>query len=398
VVSGSDVRISNETRLLESNLAPLLVQQDISAVRVPGVTQNLATRLSLRQLGLGAVTASGDGAFSLPLSFDQAATGREIDALSFDLSGTSQLPAQGTSATVSLFNGAVPVASSSLGSGTWRIAGALGPTTITRDLDLSLRVNYFGGVGSCSTLLPIAVSVSPGSTVTVTPGVTEGEPGFNEMPQMFYPSAQVVLSDQSVTQLQLAAQLIAGMQRMTTTSLSLTLADSGRLPPAGTPAIVVCRSGSALARTLQPAAVANGSALFARSSGRPVTVNPDETILAAGHALSGQPVVALIVNGAQPSSGRDLLSAVGSEADNWFALTGDTAALGPDGVVVTAQVAGSTVPTTAQALHAWFGVKWVLIAGAAVALILVVAALFAWSGRRSRGKRGAPATTSDHPG
>jgi hypothetical protein len=170
--------------------------------------------------------------------------------------------------------------------------------------------------------------------------------------------------------------------------LSFTLS-SGTSLPTNEPAIVVCSGSSALATQLRPASVTNGSALFTIANGSAVSVSPGETLLTAGREASGQPVIGLIDDQGAGGTGQQLLTALGSNSNNWFALTGDTAALSPDGVISTAQVSGSSVPTTSEALHAWFSVKWV---GLVILGFVVLGALILLSQRRRRRQVGRPSS------
>jgi hypothetical protein len=167
---------------------------------------------------------------------------------------------------------------------------------------------------------------------------------------------------------------------------------SGTTLPKKIPAIVVCSDGNALAAQLRPSTVTDGSALFyLQHSQKIVTALPDTALLTAGHLADGEGIFAIVESSSAPAQAGRLLSAIGSEADNWLSLTGDTATLAPNNEVATANIATATEATVGQAAKSWLSNKGI----DAVAFLFVLALAFvvfrAWRRRQS----GPPTTATE---
>ncbi|HUZ20019.1 MAG TPA: hypothetical protein VMU75_05545 [Acidimicrobiales bacterium] len=399
VIGGSGAALLQQVALFGSRLVPALQIGAARAIRAPGVVRQELGTVSLAELGLTSTTASGIGTFSIPIGFDQMAFGTELSGAQLQLSGHNAAIPTAASAAVTLLASGAPVATTPLGnSGRWALDAAVPPLDLNRFVDLQLQVRYTTSQGYCSAFqTPLDVSVDPSSTITVTPGRPPTAPGFLEVPQLLAPEADVVLAPFSYATFALGAQLVADLQRMSTTPLQLSLAPGPALPGGGTPAIVVAEHGSALARRLLPTGVASGTVSFATAHGTTVVaVDPSEAVLSVAHPSSGDATVALIGSTSGHGRAGALLDAIGDLPTHWFSLTGDVAALSPSGVVVTAQVTGSPGPTLTAASAALLSHRWIwaVLGALAAALAALVTELFL--GRRRR--RAAALPTPDERG
>jgi hypothetical protein len=388
VIQGAGATLADQVQLLRSRAFPLLQVQHTDATNVPANETTHDLTLNLAALGLTNLTASGVGTFSIPVGFDQSATGQEIAGLKYAFAGTNQAPSRDTGATVTLFDGSTPLKGTTLQDNAgWHINGVVPPALISRYLALTLQVSYYGGVGSCNALLPISVAVNLTSTVTATPGFLPTETGFAELPELLVPHADVLLTDPSLSELALGVQMVAGAQRMTATPLALTLLTGSHLP-AHAPVIVVCDDSSPLASQLRPSTVSDGSALFTvYDSQKIITALPESALLTAGHLANGDAVFAVVGSSTAPAAARELLGAVGSESDNWLGLTGDTATLAPGNQVATASISTATEATVSQAAKTWLSNKGVK---GGVLVFLLALAFLLFRAYRRRGRRPSP--------
>ena len=401
VIGGSGAALLRQVALFGSRLVPALQSGAARVIREPGTVRQELGTVSLAELGLTSTTASGIGTFSIPIGFEQMAFGTELSSAQLQLSGHNAAIPTAASAAVTLLASGAPVATTPLGnSGRWSLSASVPPLDLDRFIDLQLQVRYTTSQGNCSAFqAPLAVSVDPTSTITVTPGRPPTAPGFLEVPQLLAPEANVVLAPFSDATFTLAAQLVADLQRMTTTPLQLSLAPRAALPGGETPAIVVAEHGSTLARRLLPAGVASGTVSFATAHGATVVaVDPSEAVLSVAHPASGDPTVALIGSTSGHGRAGALLAAIGDVPEHWFSLTGDVAALSPSGNVVTAQVSGSPGPTLTAASAALLSHRWVwaVLGALAAALGALVTELFL--GRRRRRRTPRPRRDDDQAG
>ncbi|OAI38473.1 hypothetical protein AYO39_01100 [Actinobacteria bacterium SCGC AG-212-D09] len=377
MISGDGTAADRQVTLLGTKLVPLLQAQRANAISVPGAVHLRGATMSLGQLGVTSTAASGIGNFGLPIGFSQAGTGSPVTGASFSLHGTNGAPAPGTGATLTLFDGTIPVASTVLARDHgWALTGTLPQSALQRYVGLTLQVGYFAVRGGCGSLLPLSVSVDPSSGFTFTPGTAAGE-GFDGLPQALLPTTDVVLSrPASFTQLQQAALVLAGAQRLSGAPFEIMLWPENYLPPKATPSIVVADAGSALASELTPTRLSGGAVQFV-SAGQTteVRVGAHEAFLSAGRQPNGGATLSLIISSANPAAGWQLLGALGSSQARWSALSGDTAVLAPGGEIATAQVAAAAPVALSQVAGSWLDQKWVwaLLGAAAVIFVLIVA-------------------------
>jgi hypothetical protein len=394
VIGGRGTGLDNQIDLVTGLLAPLLQTQSASAISVPGVPLFRGDTLTLSQLGVAPPAIAGAGTFVIPIGFDEAQAGGELRAVEVDLHGTNVAIPRDASATATLLAAGAPVATTVLGSrGNWQLEGAVPPLAVTRNVDLAVQITYTDAVGRCVDPEPLLVGVDPASTVTVARGRPPTPPGFDEAPQALVPRTTVVLARLDTAFLDAAANLLAGVQRMTSVPLDLTLAASPRLSTDGTPQLVVADPGSPLDTELRPAAVTDGRAVFSTPGGATVLAGePTGPLLTFGHLANDTPVIALLAPTADLSPNGGILRALDDAPDRWFALSGDTAAVTPGGAVATAQVAGPLTATLTGAGLALAGHPWIWAAAGALATLAVafVTRVLRVALRRRAGQRRPP--------
>jgi hypothetical protein len=259
---------------------------------------------------------------------------------------------------------------------------------------LTLEAGYSDRQGGCGTLLPLTISVDPSSGFTFARGSSAGA-GFKALPQMLLPSTDVVLSQPgSFSQLQQAARVLAGAQRLSSLPFQLTLWPHDYLPPKGDPCIVVADAGTLLGNELAPARLLGGAVQFS-SGGQATEVNvgATEAFLTVGHQANGSSTLSLITPVSNPGAGDQLLGTLGSKQSEWSSLTGDTAALAPNGQIATAQVATPATVPLSQVTTSWLNERWVWIlfgAGAVIFVLIVARQLRRWRYRLAERVRRGP--------
>ncbi len=401
VVGGTGVPLENQVRALTGRVEALLQTSAVGSLIAHNASVYQGTRLTLAQLGVGTVTGSGAGQFSLPISFTQSAVNYQFQSARFDLNGTSQVSPENTSVGLTLEIGGVPITSTHPdANGAWTMSGTVPANLVQRSINASVVVSFFGTNGNCSGLTPITVAVNQNSTVTLTPGTQAQITGFAAMPQNLLPTADVVLAP-SLSQLNLALQVVVGVQRTSTLPLILTAVPQSAWTGSSN-AIVVARADEQVAKYLYPVSPVQNSINFQSHDGSFLSiVNPNLSFLSVGTSSQGGNFVALIED--SPSDAQRLLNGLNAESFGWQTLGGDTAVVGPDQVIYTAFTNPPTLPKATAVLFAWLKRPWVLFLLGGVALLLLLFGVpflrrwtRGWLARR-RGEEDGDDTSPDEP-
>jgi len=237
---------------------------------------------------------------------------------------------------------------------------------IQRSVNIAIVVSFFGYEGACAQLSPLAVSVDSSSVITLTPGAPLNANGFAAMPQLLLPAANVVI-DPNFHDLQLAVQLVCGIQRTATVPLSLTAISPSAWDQAS-PAIIVTRPTDELAKKLYPVTPINGTVIFTDNKGNgTIVTDPNVSFLSIGHSSTQAGVVTLLEN--KGNGAQDLINALNQQSNGWVSLAGDTAVVGPDGQLLTAFTVTPTLPKTTEVLVQWLQRPFVLFLLGALAIL-----------------------------
>jgi len=367
VISGSGEGLARQVRLLGSRIAALLQTDSVRGLLVQGAAQNPGTTLTLEQLGINTQVVSGVGNFSIPLNFTQATVGYEFKGAILNLHGAAQAPPLGTAASLTLEINNIPVTSTKLQpNGSWSMTATLPWQEIQRSVNIAIVVSFFGYEGACAQLSPLAVSVDSSSVITLTPGAPLNANGFAAMPQLLLPAANVVI-DPNFHDLQLAVQLVCGIQRTATVPLSLTAISPSSWDQAS-PAIIVARPTDELAKKLYPVTPINGTVIFTDNKGNgTIITDPNVSFLSIGHSSTQAGVVTLLENKGQGA--QELINALNQQSNGWVSLAGDTAVVGPDGQLLTAFTVTPTLPKTTEVLVQWLQRPFVLFLLGAFAIL-----------------------------
>ncbi len=367
VISGSGEGLARQVRLLGSRIATLLQTDSVRGLLVQGAAQNPGTTLTLQQLGITTQVVSGVGNFSIPLNFTQATVGYEFKGAILNLHGAAQAPPLGTAASLTLEINNIPVTSTKLQpNGSWSMTATLPWQEIQRSVNIAIVVSFFGYEGACAQLSPLAVSVDSSSVITLTPGAPLNANGFAAMPQLLLPAANVVI-DPNFHDLQLAVQLVCGIQRTATVPLSLTAISPSAWDQAS-PAIIVTRPTDELAKKLYPVTPINGTVIFTDNKGNgTIVTDPNVSFLSIGHSSTQAGVVTLLEN--KGNGAQDLINALNQQSNGWVSLAGDTAVVGPDGQLLTAFTVTPTLPKTTEVLVQWLQRPFVLFLLGALAIL-----------------------------
>ncbi|CAM3164781.1 Cellulose biosynthesis cyclic di-GMP-binding regulatory protein BcsB [Prescottella defluvii] len=251
-ITGDDAALSSQVDLFVANLDGYAAASRAIATpdkKVPEVAQDVVT---LGQLNIGALTASGLNRIEVPIEVNQTQLGRPVRDLSAHLFGTYvPLPASRSGIlTVSL--GGVQLESAPLdSSGQFDVRVNVPDNLLTRYMTLTVALDITGDF-QCGTSDASSLTVDPRSTVSSQLAVPPLPGGFASLPQTMLPTVDVGLGGNDLADLVRANRLLVQMQRSSYLPLQprvrpFTEAATGTLP-----AILIAADGNVPQSVDQP--------------------------------------------------------------------------------------------------------------------------------------------------
>lgn len=175
------------------------------------ISENVVT---LDQLNIAPLTASGLTHFAVPLQFSQAQLGRAVANLSLNLFGTYVPLPTSRSGTLSVNMGTTRLASVPLDpSGKFDLNVAVPAGLLTRSIAMSVDIDVTGDF-ACGVSDGSALNVDPRSTISSDVAASPLPGGFQSLPQTLLPTMNVGLKDGGLDDLRRAALIIVEQQRM----------------------------------------------------------------------------------------------------------------------------------------------------------------------------------------
>lgn len=199
--------------------------------------------MTLDQLGIYPLTASGLEHFAVPISFTQSQLGRPVADLQARLFGT-YVPLPGSrNGTLSVNMGPTKLASLPLdGSGKFDLDIAVPAELLARSISMSVDVDVTGDF-DCAIVDGASISIDPRSFIDSNVASSPLPGGFESLPQALLPAIDVGLKDGGFSDLQRAALLIVELQRMSYMPLSPQVIGFEEAVSSGQPTLLIAATG-----------------------------------------------------------------------------------------------------------------------------------------------------------
>jgi hypothetical protein len=380
-VTGSATTLPEQGTLLTATVAKLVQTSSATVIKplvAPTVQLNLIT---FNQLGLSG-TSTFSGQQQLSLAFDETRLGGVASSMAVVLKAAYSPVESGAKATAQVSSGNVTLATQQLdGSGTLDVPFTIPAALIRRSTTVLVTVTYFPAGFSCQNAgRTMNFTIDPRSTIQVTnsPG---GSGGFPDLPQSLNPNFQVAFDTSSAARLSTAVQTVCGLQRLSSVLLRPSVVSLATAEHDQTPLLLVSADNNVPANIGAPLQ-------YSGNSKYKVNGRPDGTFAMSTRVASLQ-----VFN--QPSQNRTvvlastsenwalmdrLLATLGNTAAGWSGLTGDVAAVGATGGLVSLTVKSGGTPVFAATTHS----NTTLYVGIAVLFVVLLLVLVTWAVLRYR--------------
>ena len=383
LISGSAADVSNESRLIFSNVSQLAIGSKAVVGPLKSSPQLPADSVTIRELGQPGVNASAlSPQVNVPV--DQTRLGRSAHDVRVHLIG-SYTPLPGS------VNGQIVVAVGGDTVARWPADGSgeinrwvdVPDRVLQRYTNLGVAVNISGNTGGCGEFQPITLTIDGATAVSSSHASPPVPGGLQSMPQSFMPRVQVGLSNTSgpgaFADTSRAVAIMSGLQRLSALPLDTAVMPIDQALNSANPAVVIAADGWKNERVKLPVSVEGGEITVGGNdpSGAAVTLTLQPTVRFASLQTVVDGDRSLLVatsNGAAGELDRMLawLNADGA-ATRWSRLSGTTVIGSPGRDPLTINTAAS--PAQQHGENGGSGLWWwaaVAAAGTAVALGLVL--------------------------
>jgi hypothetical protein len=380
-LTGSAITLPEQGTLLTATIAKL-VQTTSAVVLKPLLAPTVQLNpLTFSQLGLSATTTFS-GQQQLSLGIDETRLGGVATSMAIDLKASYTPVESGAKATAQVVVGGVSLATQLLdGTGTLSLPVTIPAALIQRTTTVIVNVSYFpsgfncGGGGRTMTF-----SLDPRSTIQVT-NATGGQGGFLKLPQSLIPTFDVAFATSGWAQLSSAAETVCGLQRLSSVLLRPVVVPLKTAVNNHLPLLLVSTAAQVPAGMRPPLQYSSTSKyrINDSSAGQFTMSSQVASLQVFNDASQNRTVLLASTSGSWQLMNR-LFTALGSTSAVWSSLTGDVAAIGPQGNLVDLTVNGGG-PQLFTATASSHTTAYAAIAGL---FVLIVLALVIWAVLRYR--------------
>lgn len=392
VISGGAGDLTNQTRLLTSELSRLAVQSAAVVGPLSSAPQLPSDRTTIRQLGQPGVNATALVNPRVTIPLDQTRFGRSVHGVRVHLQGSyTPLPATIAGQVVVSVGGEVLDRWATEPSGSIDRWIDVPDRLLERYTNLDVAVNAAGNTGRCGEFQPITLTIDGESPVESTLADPPSPLGFQSLPQALMPRIEVGMGDGGTTtfaDLRRAVQIVAGLQRLSGRPFETAVVPVADAIGSMNPAIVISADGWTDESVQLPVAVNSDGVITVENvdgSGVSTTLALDPAIGFGSLQTfySGGRTLLVATSTDTPGELDRLLQWLDADLTRWSGLRGNALIAVPGRDVI--QLTTPEAEQLAEASGADRTMLYVAIGGAALVLVIVGAAVMARRGRGSRG-------------
>lgn len=243
LISGSASKLTNQTRLLTDGSLNMAVSTRVVAGELHQNPRFPGNSTTLAQLGQPALTSAGLAPV-VDIALDQTRFGHSTQGYRVHLVGSyTPIPvAFGAQLTVSVGGEVIDTWPAEAGGVIDRWVN-VPDRLVARYTSVAVRVNTSGFTGRCGEFRPLTLTIRGSTVVESTPAKPPIPPGFPSLPQALMPQVQIGIGANSFADTVRAAQIIAGLQRLSVVRLLTSVTSLEQAIGSHDPAILISADG-----------------------------------------------------------------------------------------------------------------------------------------------------------
>jgi hypothetical protein len=389
LISGPAADLTNQSRLLSSDLAQLAVQSKAVVGPLSTVPQLPSDRTTIRKLGQPGVNATDVANPRVTVSLDQTRIGRSVQGVRVHLQGSyTPLPA-GLAGQVT-----VGVSGENLDRWATEPSGQIDrwvevpQRLMERYTNLDVAVDLAGNTGQCGEFQPITLTIDGESAVESELANPPAPAGFQSLPQALMPRIDVGI-DEGLDNLRRAVRILTGLQRLSGLPFDTAVVSRADAVASSNAAIVVSPDGWNDDTVRLPVEVDADGVITVENvdgSGNSSTLalDPEVGFASLQTLYTGGRTLLVATSSKAPLELDRLLTWLDSDIGRWPGLTGNAVVSMPGREPIQL-----TTPAAAEEATAAAGDRktlYLAIGIGVLALVVLGAALVVLRGRRSRGQ------------
>lgn len=342
-ISGPAAELTNQTRLIASDLMRLAVSSAAQVGPLHDSPQLPGDTTTLRELGEPGVSAESL-APRVVIGLDQTRFGRSTRGVRVHLVGSYTPVPENIGAQLVVRVGAQTIdrwAADSVGTiDRWV---DVPDRLLQRFTDLEVAVDITGNTGRCGEFQPITLTIDGESVVQSTPARPPVPPGLQSLPQALMPRVEIGLRSGRFADTARAVSIMAGLQRLSALPVDTVVVDLQHATDSGNPAILISPDGWDQQRIPLPVTDSGEELTVAGADGdgQPVTLRltPAVEFGSLQTVFDGERALVVATSNGAPQELDRLLRWLDEDPQRWPSLTGSAVISVPGHSPVTVPVA-----------------------------------------------------------
>ncbi|MGV0738753.1 hypothetical protein ABQF35_17780 [Mycobacterium syngnathidarum] len=383
LISGPAGEVTNQARLLSSDIAKLAVQSKAVVGPLSRTPQLPPDHTTIRQLGQPGVNATALVNPRVTVPLDQTRLGRAVHDVRIHLQGSyTPLPASIAGQVVVGIGGQTIDRWPTEANGRIDRWIDVPDWLLQRYTNVDIAVDAAGNTGRCGEFQPITLTIDGETPVESKLAKPPVPAGFQSLPQATMPRVAVGM-DRGFANLRRAVQILTGLQRLSSRPFDAEVQSVADAVASPNPALLISADGWDDSRIALPVAVdADGVITVENVDGSgnssTLTLDPKVGFGSLQTVYSGGRSVLVATSSKAPQELDRLLGWLGGDVSRWSGLSGNAALAMPGRepfTLATPTAAPESAAATGhKSLRMWVG-------AGAVVLAALAAGLVAWRGR-----------------
>ncbi|MBN3512999.1 hypothetical protein JYB55_29640 [Mycolicibacterium septicum] len=388
LISGPAGEVTNQARLLSSDISKLAVQSKAVVGPLSNTPQLPSDHTTIRQLGQPGVNATALVNPRVTVPLDQTRLGRAVHDVRVHLQGAyTPLPASIAGQVVVSIGGQTIDRWPTEANGRIDRWVDVPDWLLQRYTNVDIAIDAAGNTGRCGEFQPITLTIDGETPVESKLAKPPVPTGFQSLPQALMPRVEVGM-DPGFANLSRAVQILTGLQRLSSRPFEAevrSLADAVASP---NPALLISADGWSDERIALPVAVNSDGLITVENvdgSGKSstLTLDPKVGFGSLQTVYTGGRSVLIATSSGAPGELDRLLGWLGADVPRWSGLSGNAVLAMPGRVpfslTTPAAHPESATATDHKSLRLWVGAGVVILAALGAGLVVL-------RGRRSRGQ------------
>ncbi|MFN8032186.1 MAG: hypothetical protein U0Q47_02685 [Mycobacterium sp.] len=386
-ISGPANELTNQTRLLSSDISRLALSSRAVAGPLRVAAQLPGNVTTLRELGQNSVTAVAL-APQVTVGLDQTRLGRSARNVRVHLMGSyTPVPNSISARLVAIVGNETVDRWPTDNNGVIDRWIDVPDRLLQRYTNLGVALNISGNTGRCGEFQPLTLTIDGDSVVQSSPASPPVPAGFQSLPQALMPRVQIGIGSDVFADTVRATAIIVGLQRLSALPIDVAVTDAAAALDSRQPAIVIAADGWNHSGVTLPVSPAGGrlSLEGIDNAGEPTTLTLDPAIRFGSlqTVFDGRRSLLVATSNQAPDQLDELLRWLSSDPRRWPRLDGTAIVATPGHRPVTVgPQAGLQPAPAADDRKSW---AWALGGGIVAAAVLGTGVILVRSRRGESG-------------